>query len=74
MLLAAGSFGKPGIVIMSPLSATMNPAPIDGFNSRIVTVNPDGLANSFGLSDNEYCVLAIHTGKLSQPFRLIAAS
>jgi hypothetical protein len=32
---AAGSFGSPGIVIMSPVKATINPAPIDGFNSLI---------------------------------------
>ena len=68
MLLAAGTFGSPGIVIISPLKATINPAPIDGFKSRIVIVNPFGLANNFGLSDNEYCVLAIQIGKLSQPF------
>ena len=36
--------------MMSPLSATINPAPIDGFNSLIVIVNPDGLARSLGVT------------------------
>ena len=68
MLFAAGTLGKPGIVIISPVNATKNPAPIDGFNSRIVIVNPSGRPNNVGSSDNEYCVFAIQIGSLSHPF------
>ena len=49
ILLAAGTLGRPGIVIMSPLKATINPAPIEGFSSRIVTLNPLGLTYQFVL-------------------------
>ena len=73
MLLAAGTFGRPGIVIISPLKATINPAPTDGFKSLIVTVNPSGLANNFGLSDYEYCDFAIQIGNLSHPLLVMAA-
>ena len=45
---ADGTFGSPGIVITSPVNATMNPAPIDGLNSLTVIVNPSGLPNNLG--------------------------
>src|SRR5699024_4129238 len=45
---------------MSPVKATMKPAPIDALNSLIVIVKPVGRPSNFGLSDSEYCVLAIH--------------
>src|SRR5699024_12093857 len=39
---AAGCFGRPGMVIIAPVKTTMKPAPIDGSNSLILTVKPDG--------------------------------
>lgn len=62
------------MVRMLPVSATIKPAPTDGFNSRIVTVKPFGLPIKAGSSDSEYCVFAIQTGKWAQPFFSIAAS
>ena len=64
MFIAAGTFGSPGIVIMEPVSTTMKPAPFDTLNSFIVISKSFGLPNKLFLSDNEYCVFAIHTGKL----------
>jgi hypothetical protein len=37
IFIAAGFFGRPGIVMMSPVIATTNPAPADSRSSRIVT-------------------------------------
>ena len=37
---AAGDFGRPGIVIISPVSATRKPAPAETRSSRTVTVKP----------------------------------
>jgi len=51
ILLAAGTFGKPGIVIISPVNATKKPAPFDTLISLTVILNPFGLANRFGSSD-----------------------
>jgi len=48
MSIAAGRTGKPGIVIMEPQTATMNPAPEFSLNSRIGRVNPIGAPNSVG--------------------------
>ncbi len=47
---AEGIFGNPGIVITSPVNATINPAPTEGLNSLTVIVNPSGLPNNLGLS------------------------
>ena len=40
--MAAGRIGSPGIVIIEPQTATMNPAPELSLNSRIGRVNPVG--------------------------------
>ena len=64
---AAGDLGSPGMVIMLPVIATINPAPEESLISRIVTLNPSGRPKSEGLSDKEYWVLAIHIGSLSIP-------
>ena len=64
---AAGTFGKPGIVIMAPVNGTMKPAPADNLTSLIVTVNPVGAPKTFGSSVNDCGVLAIQTGILSYP-------
>ena len=67
MLSAAGRLGKPGITITSPVRHTRNPAPLATRISVTLIVNPVGAPNRAGLSDKEYCVFAIHTGKLSRP-------
>ena len=67
---AAGTFGSPGIVIISPASATINPAPFEIRIVLISTVKPVGRPRSDGLSESEYWVFAIHTGFLSRPSSL----
>ena len=67
MRSAAGSFGSPGIVSTSPVSATMKPAPAETLTSRTVTVKSSG-APSFVLSSEKlYCVFAMHTGMCAMP-------
>ena len=39
---AAGTFGRPGIVMMSPVSATMKPAPAETWTVRSATVKFSG--------------------------------
>ena len=70
MLSAAGRLGKPGITITSPVRHTRNPAPLATRISVTLIVKPVGAPSNAGLSDKEYCVLAIHTGKLSRPHSL----
>ena len=53
---AAGAFGSPGIVIISPVSATRNPAPALTFKFRTVTVNPLGAPSFAASSEKLYCV------------------
>ena len=74
MLSAAGLFGRPGMVSTFPVSATMNPAPSDGRNSRTVMRKPYGAPYSLTRSHKEVGVLAMHTGILSQPFFTISSS
>ena len=69
---AAGTFGKPGIIIISPAYATTNPAPLDRRKSLIVILKPSGRPNKVGSSDKEYCVFATQTGKVSPPKAAIA--
>src|ERR1041385_5356255 len=64
---AAGVFDRPGIVMMSPASATTNPAPAEAYTSRMVIRNPDGRPSRVGSSLNEYCVLAMQTGVAPRP-------
>src|SRR5437763_8326529 len=58
---AAGVFESPGMVMMSPASATTNPAPAEGRMSRTCSVQPVGAPSFVGSSLKEYCVLAIQT-------------
>ena len=58
-------FGRPGMVMMLPMTATTKPAPADRRSSRTVMVKPSGAASSLALSLKEYWVLAMHTGSLS---------
>src|SRR5207245_6252894 len=67
MVSAPGTFGRPGIVRMSPAYATTKPAPAESAASRIVTVNPRGRPRRFGSSLSELCVLATHTGSRPYP-------
>ena len=67
MLLAAGTFGSPGIVMMSPHTTTMNSAPAERRNSRIGIVKAEGAPLAFGSVEKLYCVLAMQTGKLPKP-------
>ena len=46
MAFAAGTRGSPGIVMISPQIATINPAPADSRTSRIGTTWPDGAFNT----------------------------
>ena len=71
ILLAAGTFGSPGIVMMSPVRATTNPAPFEILTFLTVSSKSFGAPRSFGSSESEYCVFAIHTGTLSIPFSTI---
>ena len=50
----AGCAGSPGIRIISPVIGTKNPAPAAISISRTVMVNPFGLPNNAGLSDNDF--------------------
>ncbi len=63
MRVAAGSFGRPGIVMMSPQIITMNSAPAASLISRMLTTWFDGAPRSCGSVENEYWVLATHTGR-----------
>ena len=47
MFSAAGTFGRPGMVMMSPVRATTNPAPADTFTLRTVMVKPLGAPSRF---------------------------
>ena len=52
---------------MFPAITTINPAPDDNLMSLIFISKPLGLPMSFHHLIAEYCVLAIHTGSLSNP-------
>ena len=42
MELALGTLGKPGIVMICPVTTTIKPAPADNLTSLTGTVNPFG--------------------------------
>ena len=73
MRSAAGDLGSPGIVIISPVRTTTNPAPAEIFTFFIVTVKPLGAPSFVGSSEKDYCVFAIQTGSLSKPRAVSAA-
>ena len=66
-LTAAGVAPRPGIVCMSPQSATIQPAPVYARRSRTVTVKPVGALVSATSSDSDRWVLAMQIGSLSSP-------
>src|SRR5690606_28699645 len=59
-----GTLGSPGMVMISPVITTMNPAPAESLTSRIGTVWPVGAPRRFGSVEKEYCVLAMQIGRL----------
>ena len=50
---AAGTFGRPGIVIISPQTITMNSAPAANLTSRIEISCPEGAPLKDGSVENE---------------------
>jgi len=66
---AAGDLGSPGIFIIAPHNATINPAPAETVIPRTLMVKPSGLPSSLALSLSEYCVFAMQIGSLSKPSR-----
>ena len=64
---AAGTRGRPGAAIMSPVIATIKPAPALQRNSRTFSSKLRGAPSNDGLAEKEYCVLDTQTGNLSQP-------
>ena len=48
MVLAAGTRGRPGMVMISPQTTTMNPAPADSRTSRICITCPNGAPFKLG--------------------------
>src|SRR6266851_7577585 len=67
MLLAAGTRGRPGIVMISPHTATMNSAPADRRISRTARTWSSGAPLALGSVVKLYWVLAMHTGKWPNP-------
>src|ERR1700690_1279672 len=67
ILSAAGARGNPGIVRMSPMRTTTNPAPARRRTSRILGMWPLGAPMREGSSENEYWVLATQIGRGPHP-------
>ena len=67
ILLAAGTFGNPGIVIIDPQTTTTNSAPDDNLTSLICISWFTGAPLSLGSVEKLYCVFAIQTGKCPWP-------
>src|SRR5690606_27378981 len=63
MYPAAGCLGRPGIVIMSPPSTTMNSEPAERYTSRTLKTCPLAAPQYAGSVENEYCVFAMQIGK-----------
>ena len=68
MKSAAGTLGRPGIVIIAPHITTINSAPEESLTSRIGSTCPDGAPFKLGSVEKLYWVLAIHDKFLSQLF------
>ena len=67
MRLAAGTFGRPGMVMILLVWQTMKPAPVQTRTSLTVTVKPLGAPRRAGLSDRDYWVFATQIGMWSRP-------
>ena len=59
---AEGTFGSPGMVMMSPQTITMNSAPAASRTSRTFTTCPLGAPRRLASVEKDDCVLATHTG------------
>ena len=67
MELALGTLGRPGMVIIAPVTTTINPAPAESLTSLTGTVNPVGAPLRAGLVEKLYWVFAIHIGSFPYP-------
>ena len=67
MFSDAGCSGRPGMRMISPVIGMMKPAPDAISISRTVTTKSFGRPIRSGLSDSDFCVLAMQTGSLSRP-------
>ena len=67
MLSAAGTRGRPGMVMIAPQITTTNSAPPESRTSRIGTSKPLGAFLSAASAEKLYCVFAMHTGKCPKP-------
>src|ERR1039458_702458 len=63
MRAAAGTFGRPGMVMILPQMTTTNPAPADILSSLTLMRNPLGRPRRSGSSDRDIGVLAMHMGR-----------
>ena len=54
MELAAGTLGRPGIVIIAPQTTTINFAPVDSLTSLTDKVWPDGAPFNLGSVEKLY--------------------
>ena len=61
---AAGTLGKPGIVMISPHTTTINSAPDESLTSLTGRTWPVGAPFKFGSVEKLYWVFAIQTGSL----------
>lgn len=59
ILIAAGTFGRPGIVMTLPVKTTTKFAPAERLHSRTVMVKPRGAPMIFGSSVMEFGVFAM---------------
>ena len=59
---AAGTFGKPGIVMISPVSATTNPAPAEIFRLHTVMRKSRGAPSLDASSVKENCPREVELG------------
>ena len=64
---AAGIFGSPGMVMISPSRPTTNPAPAETLTFLTVTVKFYGAPSFDASSEKEYCVFAMQTGQCPNP-------
>ena len=64
---AAGTLGRPGMVMIAPVSATIKPAPAETFSPRTVTRKSFGAPSRAGSSEKLYWVLAMQTGRPPKP-------
>ena len=64
---AAGTLGRPGMVMMSPVRATMKPAPADTFRLRTLMVKPRGAPSRAASWEKDYWVLAMQMGRVPKP-------